>query len=73
MIDVDGVVVVGFVRCPTGRAQADGSPHEVIGCGAIVPDIRDWEGFVDCPKCGLWFDPDEEPEQVVSEAKLTRI
>lgn len=27
----------------------------------------------DCPKCGIWFDPEQEPEQVVSAAKLTRI
>lgn len=64
---------VGLVCCPDGLEKADGTPHTVIGCGALIPDERDDEGLVDCPKCGIWFDPDQEPEEIVSDAKLTRI
>lgn len=60
---------VRLVRCPTGGLTADGTPPTVIGCGELIPDERDDEGLVDCPKCGIWFDPEREPEQVVSAAK----
>jgi len=32
----------------------------VIGCGVLIPDVRDDEGLVDCPICGIFFNPDEE-------------
>jgi len=49
-----------LVRCPGTPTQRDGTPHTVIGCGVLIPDVRDDEGRVDCPICGIWLDPDEE-------------
>ena len=51
----------GSVKCPDSPLQSDSAPHAVIGCGAIIPDDRDHEGLVDCPECGIFFDPDLEP------------
>lgn len=56
------------VTCPTsafnrlGVAQEAlvGTPGLIIGCGTTIPDERDDEGLVDCPNCGMWFNPDEE-------------
>lgn len=53
-----------LVRCPTSPTAMDGTPHTIIGCGAWIADDRDDEGLVDCPKCGIWFNPDEEKELV---------
>ena len=50
----------GMVRCPTVATMPDGTPHTTIGCGALIPDVRDDDGFVDCLVCGIWFNPDEE-------------
>jgi hypothetical protein len=50
-----------YITCPTIGIQPDGTPHTVTGCGARIPDIRDHEGLVDCPNCGMFFDPDQEP------------
>ena len=49
-----------FVRCPTATTMSDGAPHTIIGCGSVILDLRDDEGLVDCPNCGIWFNPDEE-------------
>ena len=49
-----------FVRCPTATTLPDGTTHTIIGCGSVIPDLRDDEGLVDCPNCGIWFNPDEE-------------
>ena len=49
-----------LVRCPDTITAADDTPHTVIGCGGLIPDVRDDEGLVDCPACGIWFNPDEE-------------
>lgn len=49
-----------YVTCPTGLYAADGTRHTIIGCGARIEDIRDDEGIVDCPNCGIWFNPEEE-------------
>ena len=46
-----------LVRCPTNATDSDGTPHTVIGCGAHVPDERDSDGLIDCPRCGICFDP----------------
>lgn len=52
------------VYCPTYPYAPDGTPHTIIGCGALIPDERDDEGLVDCPKCGIWFNPIEESAAV---------
>ena len=52
-----------MVICPTGETANDGTTHTIIGCGAEIPDERDDEGLVDCPKCGIWFNPDEEVQR----------
>ncbi|MDD5394846.1 MAG: hypothetical protein PHE17_17650 [Thiothrix sp.] len=36
------------VICPTDAP-------EMMGCGAVVTGLPDWEGFYDCPNCGLFF------------------
>lgn len=46
-----------LLRCPTSATDTNGAPHTVIGCGAVVPDERDSDGLVDCPHCGICFDP----------------
>ena len=44
------------VRCPDNLVLAtDGRP--IVGCGTEIPDVRDDEGWVDCPNCGLGFNP----------------
>ena len=43
--------------CPTSPVQANGEPHTIIGCGATFQACPDDEGLVDCPGCGIWFDP----------------
>lgn len=50
----------GLIRCPASPKAPDGTLHTVIGCGVLVPDVRDDEGLVDCPICGIFFNPDEE-------------
>ena len=42
------------VRCPP-----PGDGHDAEGCGAIVAGGTDWEGFYDCPECGLYFNAEE--------------
>lgn len=51
------------ITCPTTPRTIDGEPHTVIGCGATIPDRRDDEGLVDCPHCGIFFDPDQEEQR----------
>lgn len=50
----------GTLICPTGQIAPDGSVHTIIGCGAEIPDVRDDEGFADCPKCGIFWLPQLE-------------
>lgn len=45
---------------PPDPGRSDGGEHTVIGCGAVLPDVRDDEGLVDCPRGGMWFSPEEE-------------
>lgn len=52
--------MVVMIECPTGPLAADGGVHTVIGCGRMVPDVRDDEGLVDCPECGMFWRPDLE-------------
>ena len=54
---------VALVECPTEPLDADGGVHTVIGCGRILPDVRDDEGFIDCPGCGMFWRPDLEARQ----------
>ncbi|ORB76419.1 hypothetical protein BST46_30225 [Mycobacterium timonense] len=54
------VATQAYIACPTDPLQQDGTPHTIIGCGALIPDDRDDEGLVDCPECGIWFDPTKE-------------
>lgn len=44
--------------CPTDTPSGIG-PDEaiIIGCGAIFTADLDDEGLIDCPRCGVWFDP----------------
>jgi hypothetical protein len=42
--------------CPTSR-HSDG---DIIGCGAEFEAKPDFEGLVDCPECGIWFNPKAE-------------
>lgn len=40
----------------------NGEQHTIIGCGAWIADERDDEGLVDCPACGICFNPGEEEQ-----------
>ncbi|WP_042377200.1 hypothetical protein [Gordonia alkanivorans] len=51
-------LLVPLVRCPDLPAPGVAADRDVIGCGYYIPDVRDDEGLVDCPKCGIWFTPD---------------
>ena len=53
-------MTVDLIRCPTAAAASDGTAHTIIGCGNRIPDVRDDEGIVDCPVCGISFDPNHE-------------
>lgn len=49
-----------MVRCPD-------SPDEIVGCGhrfEVPDDWRDdiaFDDMIDCPNCGICFNPDYEP------------
>lgn len=45
------------VRCPD---YSDGG--DLIGCGHEYEEVLDWEGWADCPNCGLAFRPAIEAE-----------
>ncbi len=52
------------VRCPnTPVPYTDGSPGTIAGCGTVFTDEGDKEGLFDCPKCGMWFNPDHPENQ----------
>lgn len=46
---------------PPGSARWS-KPFRLHGCGALFAGERDHEGIVDCPHCGLWFNPDAETD-----------
>jgi hypothetical protein len=48
-----------MIRCPDNRR----SPDDITGCGALVPDVRDKDGTVDCPNCGLFWQPESQPKE----------
>lgn len=53
---------MGLIVCPPRPVPVErGTPGTITGCGAVIPDVRDDEGWVDCPNCGLGFNP-EHPE-----------
>ena len=37
--------------CPTNSRM----PDDIVGCGHSFDAAPDWEGWVDCPECGLAF------------------
>lgn len=43
-----------FVQCPRGP-----DTNNVHGCGLFFEADPDDEGLFDCPRCGLFFDPDD--------------
>ncbi len=55
------------VRCPDNpvpRFDHANRPSGLIaGCGHVFTDEPDDEGLFDCPKCGMWFDPDNAENQ----------
>lgn len=52
--------------CPTGHTQQSGEAHTIIGCGATFEAEPDDEGLVDCPSCGIWFNPSKETPPVIA-------
>jgi hypothetical protein len=64
-------------KCPNWIQQAlvalyggeDKVPDDDIvrGCGAVFEQDKDDDGLVDCPNCGIWFNPKLEPETIVKE------
>lgn len=44
-------------RCPDGPDPEGG---DIVGCGEEFKAEPDFEGYVDCPHCGIWF-RDTEP------------
>lgn len=51
------------VRCPVEDPSAQTPADAVTGCGAVFDTLLDWEGFADCPHCGLYFQPDHPNSQ----------
>ena len=49
-------------RCPMTKTDSD-----IEGCGTVFEAVPDDEGCVDCPNCGMWFTPAEEPDTEVKE------
>jgi hypothetical protein len=63
MLDTQDPATVGeehICRCPTTwHLEAPyAGPLYVVGCGAIFCAEPDHERLVDCPECGIWFDPE---------------
>lgn len=52
--------VIEMIQCPTDPLCPDGTPHTIIGCGTWVMDMRDDEGIIDCPACGMFWKPEDE-------------
>lgn len=48
-------------RCPTDEYR---TVDNVIGCGHEFTATPDEEGYVDCPECGMWFEPREQDEVI---------
>lgn len=47
--------------CPTDAPPTLGPDESIIlGCGNAFTGELDDEGLVDCPHCGIWFDPTVE-------------
>lgn len=50
------------VVCPVeDREPLEAGP--ILGCGFKFVGEPDFEGFVDCPNCGMWFNPDHPNSQ----------
>lgn len=49
-------------RCPTNPLH-NSEPLVIVGCGATFEAVPDDEGLVDCPMCGIWFDPTHPASQ----------
>lgn len=54
------VTITRTYSCPTNPVMPDGTEHTIIGCGATIAAVPDDEGLIDCPTCGIWFNPDSE-------------
>lgn len=59
--DTTATATTARIKCPDSVKRPGGTQHTIVGCGAQIPDIRDHEGIVDCPECGIFFNPDQEP------------
>jgi hypothetical protein len=55
------------IRCPNWSNEKDLRPGEevLLGCGSTNIEGPDKEGLYDCLDCGIWFLPEEEPEEEV--------
>lgn len=47
--------------CPISTTDAEGKPLAPMGCGASFEDDLDRGRTVNCPKCGLEWDPGQAP------------
>jgi hypothetical protein len=50
------------VRCPI-EDNEPGPTGTIVGCGHVFDALPDDDGIVDCPNCGLFFDPDHPNSQ----------
>lgn len=60
-----------FYRCPNDDIGPDPKTgvEVILGCGQVFEqDAPDFEGFVDCTHCGMFFKP--RPEDYVNEPEL---
>lgn len=48
-----GPIAAGMFTCPDTIPE----PDAVVGCGRTFHAVPDDEGFVDCPHCGMFFQP----------------
>lgn len=50
-------------ECPdyTRPDALSGKYEELVGCGHVFEADPDFEGFIDCPNCGMFWDPAREP------------
>lgn len=53
---MDTVTCPANDRGPQPDAFPPGIP-DIVGCGATFQAEADDEGLIDCPNCGMFFDP----------------
>lgn len=53
-------------QCPDTAIDVAPGETLILGCGHLFSSKTDDEGLVDCPHCGIWFNPVKEPDTIIN-------